>query len=207
MLTIAVVLVLINCVSRFSVSTDLKKALGWEVKRLQGTQTVQLPSMVPFNYITERLIFYNILQQILRLISLNHCGKNQQWENGNLNSRHRHDSILQQIFTDTNTPTMSTLSGLHLSAAKALTRRSNPYQRRRCCCSVAQKIHYSWNLCSVLTFCSCQMSVRRFKRRPSLNGSTPSCPVLDVASPTSTWTCGTDACSLNCWRCCQENGW
>lgn len=58
-----------------------------------------------------------------------------------------------------------------------------------------------------LFFPSCQMSVRRFRRRPSPNGSTPSCPGSDVASPTFTWTCGTDACSSSCWKCCRGNDW
>lgn len=58
-----------------------------------------------------------------------------------------------------------------------------------------------------LFFPSCQTSARRFRRRPSPNGSTPSCPGSDVASLTFTWTCGTDACSSSCWKCCRVNGW
>lgn len=74
--------------------------------------------------------------------------------------------------------------------------------------SVAGRIlQYSLNPCSFSTLCSHQMSVRQFRKRPSLNGSTQSCLESSVASLTSTWTCGMDACSLNCWRCCLGKSW
>ena len=56
--------------------------------------------------------------------------------------------------------------------------------------------------------CVCvQMSVRRCRRRRSLSGWTLTCPECPAGSQTCTWTWGTDACSSNCWRFCQERDW
>lgn len=102
---------------------------------------------------------------------------------------------------------MNSTSNISLSFKGAFLRQMLMYCNSNCC-SVAVKIfHYSWSLCSSLTLCSHQMSVRQFRRRHSPNGSTRSCPESAVASRTSTWTCGMDACSLNCWRCCLVNDW
>lgn len=98
------------------------------------------------------------------------------------------------------------IGALHLPEVP-LSRTVSPRQLRWCCSVDVKLFHYSWSSCSFLTLCSHQMSVRRFRRKPSLNGSTRSCPGSAVASLTSTWTCGTDACSLNCWRCCLANVW